>query len=150
MKSIDHKFHMGKMIPWREAGAMIRKGRQGGSSELLTPAQQREIDAHFKAELRELGSDFPYDEFCDLAPADTRFAMKRLRVPDPLTLLVACVVIAAGAQLRVAGRRVSTPEGSAHRQERGGGWDLRAVWLRDPVGSLRRHGRHPARDGQCR
>jgi hypothetical protein len=70
MKSIDHKFHMGKMIPWREAGAMIRKGRQGGSSELITPAQQREIDAHCQAELRELGSDLPYAEFCEIAPSD--------------------------------------------------------------------------------
>jgi sulfotransferase family protein len=67
MKSIDHKFNMGKLIPWREAGAMIRKGRQSGSSELLTPARQREIDAHFQAELREIGSDFPYAEFCELA-----------------------------------------------------------------------------------
>jgi hypothetical protein len=68
MKSIDHKFHMGKMVPWREPGAMIRAGRQGGSSELLTAAQQREMDAHFQAELRALGSDFPYNEFCDVSP----------------------------------------------------------------------------------
>jgi len=71
MKSIDHRFHMGKMIPWREAGAMIRKGKQGGSSELITLEQQREIDAHFRAELRALGSDFPYDEFCDPVPSDS-------------------------------------------------------------------------------
>jgi hypothetical protein len=70
MKSIDHKFHMGKMIPWQEAGAMIRAGRQGGSAELLTPARQREIDAYCIAELRALGSDFPYDEFCDIATSD--------------------------------------------------------------------------------
>ena len=70
MKSIDHKFHMGKMIPWQEAGAMIRKGRQGGSSELLTSARQHEIDRHCIAELRALGSDFPYDEFCDVVPPD--------------------------------------------------------------------------------
>jgi len=69
MKSIDHKFNMGKLLPWRDAGAMIRKGAQGGSSELLTPERQREIDDHFQAELRALGSDFPYAEFCDLAPA---------------------------------------------------------------------------------
>jgi len=68
MKGIDHKFHMGKMIPWREPGSMIRKGTQGGSSELLTLEQQREIDAHFQNELRALGSDLPYVEFCDLAP----------------------------------------------------------------------------------
>jgi hypothetical protein len=71
MKGIDHKFHMGKMQPWGEPGAMIRKGTQGGSSELLTPAQQHEIDIHCQKELRELGSDFPYTEFCDLALAST-------------------------------------------------------------------------------
>jgi len=68
MKRIDHKFHMGKMIPWRKEGAMMRKGTQGGSSELLSPVQQREIDAHFQAELKALGSDLPYHDFCDLAP----------------------------------------------------------------------------------
>ncbi len=68
MKGIDHKFHMGKMRPWAEAGPMIRKGKQGGSAELLTPAQQHEMDAHFQAELRELGSDFPYAEFCEITP----------------------------------------------------------------------------------
>jgi hypothetical protein len=70
MKSIDQKFHMGKMIPWHSAGAMIRTGRQGGSSELITAAQQREIDTHCRRELQSLGSDFPYDEFCDVAPSD--------------------------------------------------------------------------------
>ena len=70
MKGIDQKFHMGKLIPWQEPGAMIRKGKQGGSSELLTPARQREIDAHCQAELRALGSDFPYADFCDIAPPD--------------------------------------------------------------------------------
>jgi len=67
MKSIDHKFSMGKMVPWREAGSMIRKGTQGGSSELLTPERQREVDAHFIAKLKALGSDLPYEEFADLA-----------------------------------------------------------------------------------
>ena len=65
MKGIDHKFRMGKLIPWRPEGAMMRKGTQGGSSELLTRERQREMDAYFKAELKRLGSDFPYDEFCD-------------------------------------------------------------------------------------
>jgi hypothetical protein len=68
MKRIDHKFYMGKLIPWREPGAMIRKGTQGGSSELLTPERQREVDAHCQAELKRLGCDLPYEEFCDLAP----------------------------------------------------------------------------------
>ena len=67
MKGIDHKFGTGRMIPWRAPSAMIRKGRQGDSGELLTPAQQRAIDAHCMAELKRLGSDLPYAEFCDPA-----------------------------------------------------------------------------------
>jgi sulfotransferase family protein len=65
MKGIDHKFRMGKMIPWRPAGAMMRKGAQGGSAELLSRERQREMDSYFKAQLKRLGSDFPYEEFCD-------------------------------------------------------------------------------------
>jgi hypothetical protein len=72
MKSIDHKFGMGKLTPWREPGSMIRRGAHGGSSELITPAQQRQIDDYFQAELRALGSDLPYAEFCDLAPVAVR------------------------------------------------------------------------------
>ena len=68
MKRVDRKFGMGKMIPWRAEGAMIRKGTLGGSSELLSPAQQREMDAHFQAELHALGSDLPYGDFCEPAP----------------------------------------------------------------------------------
>jgi Sulfotransferase domain len=67
MKNIDEKFRMWKTVPWKPAGPMIRKGRQGGSSELLTPDQQREIDAYFMSELKRLASDFPYDQFCDIA-----------------------------------------------------------------------------------
>jgi hypothetical protein len=67
MKNIDEKFRMWKTVPWKPAGPMIRKGTQGGSSELLTPDQQREIDAYFMSELKRLGSDFPYDQFCDIA-----------------------------------------------------------------------------------
>jgi len=66
MKGIDHKFRVGKIIPWRPEGAMMRKGTQGGSSELLSRERQREMDAYFIAELKRLGSDFPYDEFCDV------------------------------------------------------------------------------------
>jgi len=43
---------------------MIRTGKQGGSSEMLSPAQQRRIDEYFISELQRLGSDFPYEEFC--------------------------------------------------------------------------------------
>jgi hypothetical protein len=66
MKGIDHKFRMGKLIPWRPEGAMMRKGAQGGSSELLSRERQREMDAYFMAELKRLDSDFPYEEFCDV------------------------------------------------------------------------------------
>jgi hypothetical protein len=66
MRAADRKVAMGKLIAWRKPGAMIRKGSQGGSSELLTPAQQRQIDEYFIAELARLGSDFPYAEFCEL------------------------------------------------------------------------------------
>jgi hypothetical protein len=45
---------------------MIRKGTQGGSSELLSVERQRRIDRHFMEELERLGSDFPYREFCDV------------------------------------------------------------------------------------
>lgn len=67
MKRIDHKFGTFQVIPWRAPSVMMRKGQQGGSGELLTPAQQREVDAHCIAELKRLGSDLPYAEFCELA-----------------------------------------------------------------------------------
>jgi hypothetical protein len=67
MKLINHKFSPGRLIPWRAPSAMIRKGQQGGSGELLTLEQQRGIDAYCTAELKGLGSDLPYEEFCDLA-----------------------------------------------------------------------------------
>jgi hypothetical protein len=67
MRAIDHKFSVGRVIPWREPGRMMRKGTQGGSSELLSTAQQREVDAYCQAELKRLGCDLPYDEFADPA-----------------------------------------------------------------------------------
>ena len=68
MKRIDEKFRMWKMIPWKAEGPMIRAGRQGGSSELLSREQQRAIDTYFMNQLKRLGSDFPYEQFCDVAP----------------------------------------------------------------------------------
>ena len=47
---------------------MMRKGTQSSSSELLSPEQQERIDRHFMAELKRLGSDFPYEEFCEVSP----------------------------------------------------------------------------------
>lgn len=67
MKTIDDKFSVWKMTPWGYGRSMIRKGAQGGSAEILTLDQQQQIDEYFIAELRRLGSDFPYEEFCDLA-----------------------------------------------------------------------------------
>lgn len=64
MKRIDHKFGTFQPIPWGAPTVLMRKGRQGDSGELLTPEQQREIDAHCIAELKRLGSDLPYEEFC--------------------------------------------------------------------------------------
>jgi hypothetical protein len=69
MKQIDDKFRAWDLIPWTSTAApMMRKGSTADSSELLTPEQQRRIDAHFISELRRLGSDFPYDEFCEISP----------------------------------------------------------------------------------
>jgi hypothetical protein len=66
MKQIDDKFRTVKIVPWRREGFMMRKGTVGGSSELLSREQQREMDAHFQAELKRLGSDLPYAEFCNV------------------------------------------------------------------------------------
>ncbi len=68
MKDNDAKFSVWKMTPWSSYGTMVRKGQQGGSSELLSAEQQRHIDRYFMGELKRLGCDLPYDEFCDLAP----------------------------------------------------------------------------------
>jgi hypothetical protein len=65
MKQADSKFRVGKVIPWRQ-GTMIRRGLDGGSLELLTRERQRQMDLYFIGELKRLGSDFPYADFCDL------------------------------------------------------------------------------------
>lgn len=63
MKSISHKFDtIGISPPWIDPrGTMVRRGRAGGSAELLSPQQQRRIDDYWRGELARLGSDFPYD-----------------------------------------------------------------------------------------
>ena len=53
---------------------MMRKGGEGSASELITPAQARRIDEYFIAELKRLGSDFPYEEFCRVSPGVTASA----------------------------------------------------------------------------
>ncbi len=73
MSAIEDKFTpMPKgTLPWGEGLKMMREGKTGRSGEVLTPEQQRRIDAHFSQELRSLGSDFPYDAlFCPGNGAD--------------------------------------------------------------------------------
>ena len=69
MKQIDEKFRAWELIPWKSTAApMMRKGTQSSSSELLSPEQQQHLDRHCMAELKRLGSDFPYEEFCEVSP----------------------------------------------------------------------------------
>jgi hypothetical protein len=71
MKTIEHKFSTGMLAPWsRIEGSMVRRGERSGSSELLTPAQQRRIDDHWRAELKRLNCDFPYDEAFGPGPSN--------------------------------------------------------------------------------
>jgi hypothetical protein len=65
MSSIDHKFlPMPKEnTPWAKKAKMMRQGQSGNSKEMLTHEQQNRIDQHFKAELKALGSDFPYERY---------------------------------------------------------------------------------------
>ena len=80
MKRIDEKFRAWQMIPWgRAAAPMMRKGTEGGSLELLGPERQRLVDQHFIAELDRLGSDFPYQEFCDVGTANGAADVMRAR-----------------------------------------------------------------------
>lgn len=66
MKSINYKFNPMPegTLPWSKGFEMIREGKTGNSSELISREQQMRIDAHFQAEFSKLGSDFPYKEFC--------------------------------------------------------------------------------------
>ena len=50
-----------------EPAQMVRRGKSGASDELLSIAQQQEIDRICQAELRQLGSSFPYETEFDLA-----------------------------------------------------------------------------------
>ena len=62
MKSIDARFHPGVRTPWAPAEQrLVRDGRAGASSEMLTPDQQRRLDQFCRSELRRLGCDLDYD-----------------------------------------------------------------------------------------
>lgn len=65
MKKINRKFAPSdtSSLPWAKGFTMIREGKTGNSSELISPEQQRLIDEHFMQELKDLHSDFPYDDF---------------------------------------------------------------------------------------
>jgi len=82
MHRVDAKFANWRIVPWRGTGTMVRRGAQGGSSELLSLEQQRRIDDYCRAELRRLGSDFPYEEFCDVAGDRVSSGSESLR-PEP-------------------------------------------------------------------
>lgn len=63
MKRIGHKFDPPQLVPWSSPkSTMLRKGKSGASSELLTKEQQHQIDAFFRSALQQIGSDFPYDD----------------------------------------------------------------------------------------
>ena len=62
MKGLGDKFAPPALTPWSSPNRQtIRRGTSGGSAELLSPEQQRFIDARCKAGLARLGSDFPFD-----------------------------------------------------------------------------------------
>jgi hypothetical protein len=71
MKTITHKYDFIKTFPWsKPEGANVRRGKRGGADELLSPELQKRIDDYFRAELKRLGCDFPYDQaFGTRAPA---------------------------------------------------------------------------------
>jgi hypothetical protein len=73
MSSIEDKFTpMPKgTLPWGDGLKMMRAGKSGNAKELLTPEQQKRIDAHFEQAFSRLGSDFPYREYFALADAKT-------------------------------------------------------------------------------
>lgn len=64
MKSIDECFAPYRGAPWRNRTFMLRSGKQGDSSVLLTAEQQRDMDGAFISELQKLGSDLPYRDIC--------------------------------------------------------------------------------------
>jgi hypothetical protein len=62
MKNAGDQFNPGQMFPWGAAnGYLVRRGKAGGSAELLTAGLRERIDSHFRAELHRLGCGFPYD-----------------------------------------------------------------------------------------
>ena len=61
MKRIERKF-MPRFLTVGQNPVMMRRGKSGVSGELLNKEQQQYLDAFCQAELKRLGSDFPYEE----------------------------------------------------------------------------------------
>jgi len=61
MHRLRDRFDPGRIVPWGKAHSMLRKGKAGGSGELLSQQLRNRIDDHCRAELRRLNCDFPYD-----------------------------------------------------------------------------------------
>jgi len=66
MKANESKFAPPRMRFIKERGTMMRSGKKGASSELLSREQQARIDAYCIARLEELGSDLPYEDLFDV------------------------------------------------------------------------------------
>ncbi len=66
MKANEPKFAPPRMRFTKERATMIRSGKKGGSSELLSREQQARIDAYCIARLEEIGSDLPYEDLFDV------------------------------------------------------------------------------------
>jgi len=57
------------LLTGKNRGKMMRSGKSGKSSEFLSNEQRGELDARMLARLKELGSDFPYEELFMASPA---------------------------------------------------------------------------------
>jgi len=62
MRELRSKFDPGRVVPWGGDDSMLRRGQAGAAREVLSANIQERIDAHYRAELRHLGCDFPYDD----------------------------------------------------------------------------------------
>jgi hypothetical protein len=72
MKKTGHKFDP-PGSPWSNPrGAMMRRGERGSAGELLSAADQRRTDDYWRAELKRIGCDFPYDTEFAVAPLAER------------------------------------------------------------------------------
>jgi hypothetical protein len=83
MKKNSHKFDSPTSPLGSAKGAMVRRGQHGKSGELISAADQRRIDDYWRAELRRLGCDFPYDAAFAESPAELPIADPAGAAPLP-------------------------------------------------------------------